>query len=211
MVVKLYYTPASTPCRAVLMLSKAIDIDLELVNTDIFGGGNQTDEYLSMNPTHTVPTLDDDGFVLWESRAILIYLAMKFGDSILYPIDPVKQAMVNRMLFFDMGTLYQRFSEFYYPQIIKREDPDEEKLESCKEALRWFDLMLEGKVYCAGKNLTVADYSLLATYSTYEAMGFDTSEYPNVLRWYTKCQEEIEGYELNSEGLEMFKEWANLG
>lgn len=71
-----------------------------------------------LNPQHTIPTLVDGDLSLWESRAIIAYLVEKYGktDS-LYPKDPTKRAVVNQRMYFDMGTLYDRFATYYYPQV----------------------------------------------------------------------------------------------
>lgn len=71
-----------------------------------------------LNPQHTIPTLVDGDLNLWESRAIISYLVEKYGktDS-LYPKDPTKRAVVNQRMYFDMGTLYDRFATYYYPQV----------------------------------------------------------------------------------------------
>lgn len=85
--------------------------------------------HLQLNPTHTIPTINDNGFSLWESRAILVYFAEKYGktDS-LYPKDPQKRAVVNQRLYFDQGTLYQRLADYYYPQIFAKQGKFKKKL-----------------------------------------------------------------------------------
>jgi glutathione S-transferase len=66
------------------------------------------------NPLHTVPTLDDNGLYLADSRGILQYFANAYGkDDSLYPKDPKKRAIVDQRFFFDLGTLYKAFSDAY--------------------------------------------------------------------------------------------------
>jgi glutathione S-transferase len=68
-----------------------------------------------MNLQHTIPTLDDGGFYINESRAMLSYLANKYGKDLpkLYPSDPKGRAKVDMKLAFDMGTLYSKFGDAY--------------------------------------------------------------------------------------------------
>lgn len=69
--------------------------------------------YLQLNPTHCVPTMVDDNLVLWESRAIITYLVNQYSpQSSLYPKDPQKRAIVDRLLQFDMGSIYKNISDY---------------------------------------------------------------------------------------------------
>lgn len=161
---------------------------------------------IQMNPQHTIPTLNDDGFSLWESRAIIKYLAEKYGktDS-LYGNDAKTRALVNQRLDFDLGTLYLRFAEYYYPQIFAKAPANPEKLKPLEDALGFLNTFLEGQTYVAGDHLTLADISLVATVSTIDIVGFELSKYSNVQAWYAKCKATIPGYELNEEGIQEFK------
>lgn len=68
------------------------------------------DDFIKLNPQHCVPTIDDDGFVLWESRAIAIYLVEKNHPEghTLYPLDAQRRAVINQRLQFDASTLHPR-------------------------------------------------------------------------------------------------------
>nr|AFK49803.1 glutathione s-transferase d1 [Cryptocercus punctulatus] len=208
MTIDFYYLPGSAPCRSVLLAAKAVGVDLNLKLTNLMAGEHLTPEYLKMNPQHTVPTLNDNGFCLWESRAILGYLADKYGkDDSLYPKDPKKRALVEQRLYFDIGTLYQRFGDYYYPIMFAKQAADPEKLKKVEEAFQFLDKFLEGQDFVAGNKLTIADLSIIASVSTAEILGFDVSKYPNVDKWFERSKKIIPGYdELNHAGCLKFRE-----
>lgn len=163
-----------------------------------------------MNPQHTIPTLNDNGFCLWESRAISAYLVDKYAktDS-LYPKDPAKRAIVDQRLYFDMGTLTQRFGDYFYPMVMHKKPADPEKKQKCEEALAFLNVFLDGHKYAAGETVTIADITLVATVSTYELLDFDISKYENVNNWYARCKQTVPGYQINVAGIEMFKKWLD--
>lgn len=161
-----------------------------------------------INPQHTIPTLVDNGFALWESRAILTYLAEKYGkDDSLYPKDPKARAVVNQRLYFDMGTLYQRFADYYYPQIFAKAPADPEKFKKIEEAFAFLNTFLGDSKYAAGDHVTLADISLVATVSSFEVAEFDISKYANVQRWYDLCKTTVPGYQINEAGCLEFKKF----
>lgn len=129
-----------------------------------------------MNPQHCVPTIVDDGFVLWESRAIYAYLANAYDKTgKLYPADPKKRAKVDQKLHFDIGTLYQRLVKLY-----------KASADVVNEPVEGLDL-LEGDLgrhqFAAGDTLTIADYAIAASVACFDAAGIEIDNYPNISRW----------------------------
>lgn len=165
-------------------------------------------EFLKINPEHTIPTFVDKGFAIWESRAILGYLVEKYGkDDSLYPKDPQRRAVVNQRLYFDMGTLYKSFTDYFFPQFKLKQPADPEKFKKMEEAVKLFDDLLFKTKYAAGDKFTIADYSLVASFSALIATGYDYSRFTNITRWYNLCKSSLPGIEINEEGIEKMKEF----
>ncbi|CAH0393337.1 unnamed protein product [Bemisia tabaci] len=208
MPIDLYYVPGSAPCRGVQLAAALVGVELNLKHTDLMKGEHMTPEFIKMNPQHTVPTIDDNGFYLHESRAIITYLFNKYGkEDSQYPKDAEKRAIVDQRLYFDMGTLYQRFGDYFYPTIFGGQPADPEKLKKLEEALGYFDKMLEGSEYAAGSSITLADASLAASISTIDVVGIvDLSKYQNITSWFNKCKAALPDYEeANNKGALAFK------
>ena len=203
-----YYLPGSAPCRSVIMTAKALGLDLNKKLLNLQAGEHLKPEFLKINPQHTIPTLVDAGFALWESRAIMVYLAEKYAktDS-LYPKCPKKRAVINQRLYFDMGTLYKSFADYYYPQIFAKAPADPELYKKMETAFDFLNTFLDGQAYAAGDSLTLADIALVATVSTFEVAGFDFSKYPNVAKWYENCKKVTPGFEENWAGCLEFKKY----
>jgi len=214
MVVTLYYMDLSPPCRSIMLLAKSIGLDLNLKPTDLFTGEHLKPEFLKMNPQHTIPTMDDDGFYLHESRAILAYLAHKYAadNDNLHPKCPKKRAVVDEMLLFDMGTLYQRFSEAYYPVLFKgQKDYIEEKMQRLDEVLGWLNDILGKTGYVAGDSMSIADFTVVASVSTMQlvALEHDLSKYGNITKYMEKCKKEMKDYQqANQKGADEFGDYA---
>ncbi|CAI6368635.1 unnamed protein product [Macrosiphum euphorbiae] len=207
----LYYTPGSPPCRSVLMTAKALNFEMNLIPMDLFSGAHLQPKFLAINPQHTLPTLVKDNFVLWESRAIMVYLVETFGkeDHPLFPKDTNKRALINQRLQFDMGTLYQAFIDQYYMWIFGYSKKTEKKEKLLQEAIGFLDTFLKNSDWVAGDSMTLADISLVSSISTFEVSGVDLSRYENVSKWLQRCKDKMVGYkEINQVGAERFKAYV---
>nr|XP_036227172.1 glutathione S-transferase 1-1-like isoform X2 [Bactrocera oleae] len=201
----LYYFSGSAPCHAVLLTAKNLDIKLNKKFVDLEARENMSHEFVKINPQKVVPTLVDNEFTLWESRAIMIYLVQEYGkDDSLYPKCPKKQAIVNQRLYFDMNTLYNSFSDYYYPQLFFNKPLVPELYKNMETAMDLLNTFLEGNKYVAGDQLTVADLSIFASLSIFDVANFNFSKYANVARWYENAKK-LPGWEENWAGCLEFK------
>ncbi|XP_017491073.1 PREDICTED: glutathione S-transferase D7 isoform X1 [Rhagoletis zephyria] len=192
----LYYLPPSPPCRSVLLLGKMLGIDFDLKIINILAGEQLKPEFLQLNPQHCIPTIDDEGLVLWESRAILQYLAAAYGkDDSLYPKDVRVRALVDQRIHFDLGTLYARTFDYYLPTVLWSAPLDESKKAKLNEAFNWFNDSLKGHEYAATDNFTIADLTLLVTVSQCEAFGFEIDSYNRVKHWLRRCKDYMQPYD----------------
>jgi glutathione S-transferase len=204
-----FYThPASGPARMCLLLAKHLDVDLNVKFLDLFQGEQMKPEFLALNPTHTVPTLVENGFVIYESRAILAYLQNKFGkDDSLYPKDPQKRALVDMKLYLDATVLYPRFGETVYPVLLAGQRVDPSRMDKLNETLGFVEEFLKDGGYIVGKQLTIADFSLAASLSTIEACH-GLAKFPKIVAYLEKCKAVMKGYdELNQQGAEEFSKY----
>nr|XP_019544030.2 glutathione S-transferase 1-like [Aedes albopictus] len=203
---ELYYSPASAPCRAVQMTALALGVQLNLKEINLMNGMNhQRPDYGRITPQHSIPTLKDKDLILWESRAIQMYLVEQYGkDDTLYPKDPTKQAKVNERLFFDACILYHRFAEYYHEQVYGGLEGDDKKLAALEDAVKMLDLFLEGQPYVTGEAMTIVDLSMLATVATMNCLGFELKPYHNVLEWYKHMKDVAPGSKFNEAGAKEF-------
>ncbi|XP_049876687.1 glutathione S-transferase 1-like [Pectinophora gossypiella] len=205
--IKLYHFPVSGPSRGALLAVRAIGVPVEIKIVDLFKKEQLQDNFLKINPQHCVPTLDDGGFVIWESRAIACYLADKYGkDDQLYPKDLKKRAVVDQRLFFDASSLYVKIRAICFPILFLGEtEIKQSQKDDLNNTLGFLDQFLSQSKWVAGDNFTIADTSIYSSLSSILAVGWDISAFTNIQRWVKDCAT-LPGYEENEEGAKKFGE-----
>ena len=190
---KLYYHPVSTVSRPVLLLLDEASINVELEVVDLFKGAHLQTPYAAINPSKQVPVLDDDGFVLTESSAILKYLADKAGAPT-YQQDLRQRARVNeRMDWLNTGLYRDLGYGLIYPQCLphhKRPDESVQKavLAWAREKSRyWLDVLdkdlIGANAFICGNEITIADYLGAAYLTLGEVVRLDYAPWKNIGRW----------------------------
>ncbi|XP_066999668.2 glutathione S-transferase 1 [Anabrus simplex] len=208
MPITLYHLEASPPSRTALLSAKLVGVDVNVKIVDLFTGKHLEPEFLKMNPLHTVPVLDDDGFIVSDSQAIACYLTNKYSkDDKLYPKDPKKRAVVDQRLYFAATVLFPRLRNITYPVFFEgATSVSEDKKAQVLEALKILDGYLAPTGWVAGDNLTIADIACLTNVSTYPGMGFDLAPYKNVSAWLDRCRKQVPSYqEVNQVGVDILR------
>lgn len=214
MPITLYGLVSSPPCRAVLMIAKELGLNMEFKELDTYDPKKPKPEwFLKMNPNHTIPTLDDNGFHLWESRAIMAYLVHQYGkNDSLYPKEPKQRALVDNMLYFDIGSLYRGICDYLFAPTFENTPVNPQKGEHLQEKVSILNQILQDHPYVAGSKKTIADFTVLQSVASLDAYSYDLKPFPAIQKWYRKLHQELPYYdELMSKGVEELREYIKPG
>jgi len=148
--------------------------------------------HLKLNPNGHVPVLEDEGVVVWESMAINLYLAEKYGKNSLWPAEPAARADIYKWSFFAMTEVEPHLVTVLRNRVMNPPEQRDEKaalaaVEALKAPLNALEGALNGKEYLLGKNFSIADLNVAAVMSWIPMMKLDLSAWPNVNAWLQKC------------------------
>ena len=152
-------------------------------------GNNHEPAYLALNPNGRVPTMVDDGFVLWESNAIVRYLCAKHGMGTLCPPDLQRRADMERWMDWQQTTLRPHFHALSNA-LQNTSSPNDAALQSLKQAMddAWkiLDAQLAQQPYVAGANLTMADIPFCYIINRWNRLPLERRGLTNVKAWYER-------------------------
>jgi len=186
---KLYNVAYSGNSYKVRLLLSQLGIPCEIIEVDILNGASRTAEFLKINPNGRTPVLDDDGFVLAESNAILAYLAR--GTKFL-PDDRKKFALVLQWMFFEQYS-HEPFiatSRFWLQH--KPDSPERAALLASKRDGGWAALKVMEE-HLAKNNFfvgdyTIADIALFAYTHVADEGGFPFDKFPSIRAWVARVK-----------------------
>jgi len=169
----------------------ADELGLAYERLDVGGkfGRNDTPEYLAMNPNGLVPVLDDDGFVLWESNAIVRYLCARERNTMLWPEDPRRRADADRWMDWQATTFTPATRDAFW-QLLRVPEPqrDHAAIEASRvkseKGAAILEAHLAGREYVCGESFCAADIVVGAAAHRWLNMPLPRSARPNMERWY---------------------------
>ena len=193
---RLFHHPLSGNAHRAVLTAVHLGAPVDLVFVDLTKGEQRKPEFLKMNPNGWVPVLDDDGFYLYESHAIMQYLADGTPGQTVYPTDRRGRADVNRWLFWCAQHFQPAVGLVRWERVIKGMmglgDPDEREAKRGEDLIAELapvlDAQLQNKTWIAGDTLTLADLSLSATLTAAERAKIPLSSYTNIQSWFGRVQ-----------------------
>lgn len=174
----------------------ADELQLEYRHIDAGGkfGGLDTPEFRAMNPHGKVPVIDDDGVVVWESHAILRYLAARYGSRQFWQDDPAERSFSDRWMDWSQTTLQPDFLGgvfwgFYRTPEAQRDWPSiHSKVELCARHFMLLDRQMTNQNYLLGDALTLADIPIGTHLYRYFNIDIQRPSLPNIEAWYRRLE-----------------------
>jgi glutathione S-transferase len=188
---KIYGRKNSINVQKVLWTVAEIGLDHERIDAGMAFGVVNEPWFRALNPNGLVPTIDDDGAVVWESNAIVRYLAAKYAPGKLIPTDPAARANVEMWMDWQQSTIMPGLGPVFLGLI--RTPPEKRDMtairageESVLKGLRMLDQHLAHRAHIAGDHLTVADIPLGAAAYRWYALPIQRPALPHLRKWYER-------------------------
>jgi len=194
---ELYVFPPSPRAFKVMAVANYLGIDAALRPLDLIKGDQKSPEYAVLNPNMRMPTLKDGDYVLWESNAIMQYLASKRPETGLLPADEKGRLDVTRWQFWELAHWDPTCAIFLFenvvrPVVLKSGEPDPAAIAKGTETFHRIAKVLDGQLkdkrFVTGDRLTVADFSLGAPLNYAEMGRIPLESYPEIKRWYASLR-----------------------
>jgi glutathione S-transferase len=190
--ITLYGHPFSRAHRVMWML-KELGVAYDHVHTDFLRGGTREAAFLAVNPNGRVPALVDGEVTLFESLAINLYLARRYGGE-LAPRDVVEDGLATQWSFWvateiEKPLLFSAANLMLFPEPDRRPDELQIGLRKLDRPLQVLEAHLRGRDYLLGDRFTVADLNVSAVMTLAPICDVPLGAYPRVSDWLSRCLE----------------------
>jgi glutathione S-transferase len=185
---KLYHFPLSGHAHRAHLLLSLLGLDYELVEVDLPGGAQRSPDFLKLNPFGQVPVLDDDGTVIADSTAILVYLAKKYQRRDWLPEDAVGAAQVQRWLSIASGEVFRGPCAARLVTLFGYPFDHETAVRTAHAFLKKLDAELADRDWLVSDHPTIADVAIYSYVARAPEGGVDLAAYHQVNAWLARIE-----------------------
>lgn len=186
--IKLFRHPLSGHAHRVELMLSLLGLPSELVSVDLAKGAHKQPEFLAMNPFGLVPVIDDNGTVLSESNAILVYLAITYGQGRWLPSDAVGAAQVERWLSIAAGPMASGPGRARLITVFGAPYNAAEVIAQSHALLKVIETELQGRQFLIGEQPSIADIASYAYIAHAPEGNVSLADYPNIRAWLTRIE-----------------------
>jgi glutathione S-transferase len=201
---RLWGHPKSINVQKVLWALDELDLEFEGIDAGGKFGRVKDADFLTLNPNGLIPTLEDGNAAIWESNAILRYLAVKYGAAPFLPTDLAQRARADAWADWNNGTFWEQVRPVQIQLIRTAEDQRDQNLisaslERVNAAARILDRELTRKPFLAGDDFTFGDIPVATTAQRWFNLPIERPEVKALSAWYERVRQRSG-----------FKRWVDL-
>jgi glutathione S-transferase len=185
---KLYYHPLSGHSHRARLFLSLLGIEHELVMVDLMVKAHKQPDFLALNPFGQLPVLDDEGTIVSDSNAILVYIAKKMGRADWLPEDPVGGAAVQRWLSVAAGQIAYGPAMARLINVFNAPLRAEEIIPRAHAILTLIEAALDGRDWVATHRPTIADVALYSYLARAPEGDVDLAPYPHIRAWLARVE-----------------------
>lgn len=185
---KLYYHPLSGHAHRARLFCGLLGLEVELIELDLTKGAHKSADYLKLNRFGQVPLLDDDGVLVPDSNAILVYLAKKHGRPDWLPEDPAGAAAVQRWLSVAAGQIAFGPAAARLITLFGAKLNPDEVIARAHAILKILDAELQARDWIAASHPTIADVALYSYVARAPEGNVDLAPYAHVAAWLARIE-----------------------
>ncbi|WP_404481617.1 glutathione S-transferase family protein [Novosphingobium sp. BL-52-GroH] len=171
----------------------AEELGLAYVRHDVGRQFGFSEDYLAKNPNRLIPTIEDGKVVLWESNAILRYMAAEYGGERWFARDPIDRALADRWMDWQFTYAAAQGVPFLSHARIPRQDWDHDAIargiDECARHLAVMDKYLGEKPWLSGGQFGIGDIPMGVYAYTWFSLAFEKPEFPAVADWYARIRQ----------------------
>ena len=191
--IKVYRHALSGHCHRVELMLSLLGLPATFIDVDLAAGEHKAPPFLDMNAFAQVPVLDDQGVILADSNAILVYLERRYGSSRWLPDDPLIQAQVQRWLSVAAGPLANSAMKARLVTVFNAPFDPEPLIADAHELFAIVDAHLEHQPFLAGEHASLAEISLYSYIAHAPEGNVSLEPYRHIRAWLERV-EALEGF-----------------